>query len=100
MCFRTLQVRSPYLRGLRAPAVIRVVEPPRYTRYVAFGDSASEGLEDPSPDGRGYRGWADRLAERLAALEPDFAYANLAVRGRKVGRIRDEQLPAALALEP
>lgn len=74
-------------------------DPPRFLRYVAVGDSTTEGLEDPAPDGT-YRGWADRLAERLAALEPEFRYANLAIRGRLAGAIRAEQLAPALALEP
>ncbi len=71
----------------------------RYRRYVAIGDSSTEGLDDP--DGRGgYRGWADRFAERLAAAQGPLLYANLAVRGRKTRRVRDEQLDAALALRP
>ena len=38
----------------------------RFERYVAIGDSTVEGLDDP--DGRGgHRGWANRLAERIAA---------------------------------
>jgi lysophospholipase L1-like esterase len=75
-------------------------EPRRvFTRFVALGDSTTEGLEDPYPDGS-YRGWADRLAEDLAASNPGLLYANLAVRGRKVPQIREEQLEPALALEP
>ncbi|MCK2221610.1 SGNH/GDSL hydrolase family protein [Actinomadura sp. ATCC 31491] len=70
-----------------------------YTRYVALGDSQTEGLGD-GDDVRGHRGWADRLAERLAAASPGLLYANLAVRGRTAERIRDEQLPAALELRP
>ena len=70
------------------------------SRYVALGDSTTEGLEDPYADKIGYRGWADRLAERLAALDPNVLYANLAVRGRKLGQIRSEQLTPALAMEP
>ncbi|MEA2160161.1 MAG: hypothetical protein QOD66_2541 [Solirubrobacteraceae bacterium] len=69
-------------------------------RYVAIGDSTTEGLEDPSPEGSGHLGFADRLAIRLAREHPDLLYANLAVRGRKLRQIRDEQLEAALALEP
>lgn len=46
-----------------------------------MGDSFSEGLDDPYPTG-GYRGWADLVAEALAARRPGFEYANLAVRGR------------------
>lgn len=70
-----------------------------FKRYVAIGDSTTEGLDDPDGEG-GYRGWADRLAERLAALEPGFRYANLAVRGWTARRIRHEQLPRALELRP
>jgi len=70
-----------------------------YHRYVALGDSTTEGLEDRYPDGA-YRGWADRLAEQLAPLEHDFRYANLAVRGKCAHQIRADQLEAALALRP
>src|SRR5262245_26647374 len=34
-----------------------------WSRYVALGDSFTEGLDDPNPDGT-YRGWADRVAEK------------------------------------
>lgn len=71
-----------------------------FARYVALGDSTTEGLEDPAPDGRGFRGFADRLAERLARESPGLLYANLGVRGRKLAQIHDEQLAPALALEP
>ena len=70
-----------------------------YHRYVALGDSTTEGLDDRRPKG-GYRGWADRLSEQLARGNPDFRYANLAVRGRRIGQVRAEQLVPALALEP
>ncbi|MFC4529182.1 SGNH/GDSL hydrolase family protein [Sphaerisporangium dianthi] len=70
-----------------------------HRRYVAIGDSQTEGLND-GDEQTGYRGWADRLAELLAAHEPEFRYANLAVRGRLTAQIRAEQAPAALALEP
>ena len=72
-----------------------------WQRYVAIGDSFTEGVGDPDPSRPGgLRGWADRVAEVLAARDPGFGYANLAVRGRKLGPILDEQLDAALALEP
>jgi lysophospholipase L1-like esterase len=76
------------------------LEQPPFVRFVALGDSTTEGLEDPYSDGRGYRGWADRLAERLALLNPEMTYANLAIRGRKVPQVRAEQLEPALNLEP
>jgi lysophospholipase L1-like esterase len=69
--------------------------------FVAIGDSFTEGLDDPAEDARGgFRGWADRVAEQFASLEPEFRYANLAVRGRTLDRIIDEQLPRALELRP
>ncbi len=91
--------------------------PPRWRRYVAVGDSFSEGLWDPYPYDDGapapagtasaakQRGWADRLADTLSArrvaagLEP-LEYANLAIRGRLLHHILDEQVPHALAAEP
>ncbi|MBA0127315.1 SGNH/GDSL hydrolase family protein [Haloechinothrix sp. YIM 98757] len=70
-----------------------------YGRYVALGDSQTEGLWD-GDDENGLRGWADRLAGQLAELNPELHYANLAVRGRLAHQVRAEQLDAALALEP
>jgi lysophospholipase L1-like esterase len=72
-----------------------------FQRYVAIGDSFTEGVGDPDPSRpNGVRGWADRTAEVLSRQDPDFGYANLAIRGRKLGPILDEQLEPALALEP
>jgi lysophospholipase L1-like esterase len=72
-----------------------------FARYVALGDSFTEGVGDPDPTRpNGLRGWADRVAEALAAQTDDFRYANLAIRGRKLPQILGEQLDAALALEP
>lgn len=72
----------------------------RFTRYVAIGDSSTEGLEDPGPNGR-HRGWADRLALHVAQAQgAPLLYANLAIRGRKTREIRDEQLQPALAMRP
>lgn len=71
-----------------------------FHRYVAIGDSSTEGLEDLDPQGA-YRGWADRLAEFIAdAQDEPLEYANLAVRGRRMGEIRATQLSAAVALRP
>jgi len=56
---------------------------PPWRRYIALGDSFTEGLSDPDPARPGeFRGWADRLAEHLAAAEPavDVEYANLAMK--------------------
>jgi len=72
--------------------------------FVAVGDSFTEGLDDPDPSGKGYRGWADLVASRLAvdavAAGGEFRYANLAVRGRLFGGVAEEQLPRTLAMKP
>lgn len=98
-----------------------------WRRYVALGDSFTEGMVDtgeaeepavtagrPAPPTAAettYRGWADLLALGLdgrqeAAAEAvgehasPLEYANLAVRGRLQHQVLEEQLPAALSLAP
>ncbi len=74
----------------------------QFGRYVAIGDSSTEGLDDPAGDGS-FRGWANRLAEQIALAQEgrsELLYANLGVRGRKTREIRDQQLPCALAMRP
>ena len=82
-----------------------------YTRYVAIGDSFTEGMADPDPArANRYVGWADRLAAHLAPMVGDgdgateagstFGYANLAIRGRLLADIAGPQLDNALALAP
>ncbi len=72
---------------------------PRYTRYVAIGDSQTEGLWD-GDDATGLVGFADRLAAMIDSHHPGVAYANLAVRGRRIADVLDEQLPTALGMQP
>lgn len=69
--------------------------------YAAIGDSFTEGVGDPGPDG-GFVGWADRFAVLLDDLAPEhtFRYANLAVRGRLLDQIVAEQVPRAKELAP
>ncbi|MGW2278031.1 SGNH/GDSL hydrolase family protein [Streptomyces sp. NPDC001770] len=80
--------------------------------YAAIGDSFTEGVGDPGPDGT-YVGWADRFAVLLAdqlpvldeatssdSLRGEFRYANLAVRGRLLDQIVEEQIPRAKELAP
>lgn len=69
--------------------------------YVALGDSFTEGLNDPRPDG-GFAGWADRLAALLADRRPEgeFRYANLAVRGRLLDQVVTEQVPQVRRIQP
>ncbi|WP_327358160.1 SGNH/GDSL hydrolase family protein [Streptomyces sp. NBC_01304] len=68
-----------------------------YTSLVAVGDSFTEGMSDRLPDGS-YRGWADLVAAKMARVEPGFRYANLAVRGKLIGQIVDEQVDVAAAM--
>lgn len=69
-------------------------------RYVAIGDSFTEGVGDELPDGR-TRGWADLAAQGWAdAIKQPIQYANLAIRGKLVWPIVEEQLEPALALKP
>jgi len=91
--------------------------PLAWRRYVALGDSFTEGLWDvpdgappvtaeAEPPGLVLRGWADllagHLADRLRGTEPagELHYANLAVRGRLLDPILAHQVPAALRLRP
>ena len=76
--------------------------PARWSRYVAVGDSLTEGLSDASRQSRGeFRGWADRLAGLLAhssGRRSPLLYANLAVRSRRIADVLDTQIPRAIEL--
>ncbi|MDY6051729.1 MAG: SGNH/GDSL hydrolase family protein [Rothia sp. (in: high G+C Gram-positive bacteria)] len=70
-------------------------------RYIALGDSFTEGVGDHAPERpNGVRGWADRVAEQLMLADPKAQYANLAIRGRLLVPIIEEQLEPALELKP
>lgn len=76
-----------------------------YCRYVALGDSLTEGLgDDRFEQDRIFAGWADRLAvllnEDAKLAGEDFLYANLAVRSRNSHEILSDQVAEALLLEP
>ncbi len=69
-------------------------------RYVAIGDSFTEGVGDEPAPGV-VRGWADLVAQGWAdARAGSIEYANLAIRGKLAWPIIDEQLEPALALKP
>ncbi|MCG8915327.1 SGNH/GDSL hydrolase family protein [Actinokineospora sp. PR83] len=70
-----------------------------WTSWIAIGDSFTEGMGDVGADGS-YVGWADRLAEAMALQRPGFQYANLAVRGKMLQEIVDEQVPLAAGNAP
>ena len=67
-----------------------------YNRLVICGDSYSEGMTDEMVDGH-YRGWADRVADGLAKKSATFTYANLAVRGKLLPQVIEDQLEIALS---
>ncbi|MFD7132627.1 SGNH/GDSL hydrolase family protein [Streptomyces sp. NPDC059894] len=71
----------------------------RAVRFVALGDSLTEGVGDPV--GGRWRGWAALLAGGLAdrAGQP-VAFTNLAVSGSQTRDVLERQLPAGLALRP
>ncbi|MGL5826263.1 MAG: SGNH/GDSL hydrolase family protein [Nocardioides sp.] len=76
-----------------------------FHRYVALGDSFTEGVGDVDTSRpNGVRGWADRVAEVLAARararSETFGYANLALRGRKLDDILTQQVEPAMAMRP
>jgi len=79
-----------------------------WRRYVAIGDSFTEGMADPDPArANRYVGWADRLAAHLSPMagqdsagRESFGYANLAIRGRLLADIAGPQVDRALALAP
>ena len=93
---KDVKAESNEARGERPAATI--YKGP-FARYVAIGDSTTEGLDDP--DGRGgYRGWANRFAEAVALQQGSLLYANLAVRGLRTHTILERQLERALQMKP
>ncbi|WP_419993098.1 SGNH/GDSL hydrolase family protein [Streptomyces boninensis] len=68
-------------------------------RFAVLGDSLSEGVGDPAPDGRGWRGWPELLAGALAADRP-VRVVKLARSGALSTDVAYRQLPAALAERP
>lgn len=77
----------------------------QWSRYVAIGDSFTEGMCDDDPQRPGaYLGWADRLAHHLAVVADKqgrtLEYANFAIRGRLLDDIVGRQVDQALDLRP
>ncbi|MFJ5973465.1 SGNH/GDSL hydrolase family protein [Streptomyces sp. NPDC093060] len=70
----------------------------RSVRFVALGDSLTEGVGDPAGDG--WRGWAALLADGLAEEAGQVEFANLAVSGAQTRDVLERQTPAGLALRP
>ncbi|MGW2825351.1 SGNH/GDSL hydrolase family protein [Streptomyces sp. NPDC001443] len=77
----------------------------RPVRFVALGDSLTEGVGDPlgdpvrdPADAVKWRGWAALLADGLAAGPVEFT--NLAVSGAQTRDVLERQTQDALGLEP
>lgn len=68
----------------------------RPVRFVALGDSLTEGVGDPAGDG--WRGWAALLAGGLSQDPVEFT--NLAVSGAQTRDVLERQTPAGLELSP
>ena len=64
----------------------------KYNRFIVLGDSFSEGMCDEKVNGE-YRGWADRAADGLAKESDDFTYLNVAIRGKLLQQVIDDQIP-------
>jgi len=85
---------------------VHLPAPGPWARYVAIGDSFTEGLWDAEPaDPAQCRGWADLLARSLSHRRIDsgqdpLLYANLAIRGKQIRSILGDQLPVALEMKP
>lgn len=67
-----------------------------FERFIVCGDSYSEGMTDEIIDGK-YRGWADRVADVMGQSHPNFTYINLAVRGKLLGQVAEDQVPTAIS---
>lgn len=94
---------TPSPHPVSPPAPLSPPAPASWARYVALGDSLTEGLCDDSrmKDGE-YRGWADRLATLLAHGREDrkLEFANLAIRSKRTDEVLADQLPVAMRLKP
>ncbi|MEU1290340.1 SGNH/GDSL hydrolase family protein [Kitasatospora sp. NPDC005856] len=67
-------------------------------RFVALGDSLTEGIGDRV--GEDWRGWAAVLAHALAPEGRDVEFTNLAYSGALTTELTARQLPDALAQRP
>lgn len=92
-----LNAAAPGASGLDAAAP-DASAPPRAPRFVALGDSLTEGVGDRVGDS--WRGWAALLAEGLSAAGAPARFRNLAVSGALTQDVAERQAPEALAYEP
>ncbi|MFE6226203.1 SGNH/GDSL hydrolase family protein [Streptomyces sp. NPDC057854] len=96
---------APEAPGTAAvPAALKAPAPPAARpaagplRFVALGDSFSEGVGDRA--GGAWRGWAALLADGLAGPGQRLEFVNLAVSGALSADVAAHQAPRAVALRP
>ncbi|MET8953252.1 SGNH/GDSL hydrolase family protein [Streptomyces sp. NPDC004393] len=70
----------------------------RPLRFVALGDSLTEGVGDRV--GETWRGWAPLLADGLGSVHAAAEFTNLAVSGAQTRDVLERQTPQALDLRP
>ena len=91
----TAMTALPNPRIMRLPALVTLVESDPVSAdsvVVAFGDSITEGAASTS---NAFRGWPDRLAERLAATKSRWSVVNAGIGGNRL--LRYGTGPSALA---
>ncbi|WP_406403946.1 SGNH/GDSL hydrolase family protein [Streptomyces sp. NBC_00879] len=81
--------------GAAGPAPVPATRP---LRFVALGDSLTEGVGDRVADG--WRGWAALLADGLGCLQEPAEFRKLAVSGALTRDVAERQTPEALAFAP
>lgn len=73
---------------------------PKWSNYVALGDSLTAGRDDPGPGGRRI-GWARRLANILTTRTAvPCTLTNLAADGAAITTVLERQLPSLTGLGP
>ena len=83
---QTAAAQLPAQRIMRLTALVTLVEvdaPQMSGTIVAFGDSITEGATSTN---NAFRGWPDRLAEKLAAAKSKYAVANAGIGGNRLLR--------------
>jgi lysophospholipase L1-like esterase len=70
----------------------------RPLRFVALGDSLTEGVGDPVGDT--WRGWAALLAGGLAPMTTSAEFTNLSFSGAQTRDLLERQTPQALEMRP
>jgi lysophospholipase L1-like esterase len=71
-----------------------------WRRYVALGDSITEGVLGDEVEGYPPGGWVTLVGEAFRTIRPDFEYTNLGKRYATTAQIREQQVPRAVELQP